>query len=120
MSEQKVKSPAAHTPGPWRIDKYHKHTVWSPEIIGKLYLCDTYRAVEILGFQTVAADHTLVAAALVCGVARWEPLSEYSGELWINGLGHVLRLDEFGVPELHFIARKCLQSVIRRAREAAP
>lgn len=60
----------------------------------------------------VAADHTLVAAAICAGVARWEPWDQKRGELIVGAMRHATRLDQAGVPALHEFLRARLQSAI--------
>lgn len=63
-----------------------------------------------------AADHALIAAALVAGIARWEPFSETndgSGEVAVDGLRHATRLDTHGVPALTPMLRAKLTTALR-------
>ena len=50
-------------------------------------------------------DHTLLAAAMVAGVARWERLDNRVGEVCVGALRYFSHLDAYGVPVLHQLVR---------------
>lgn len=78
----------------------------------------TLRAQERLD---VAADHTLVAAAICAGIARWDPIeSTPAGELIVAGLRYWTVVDDAGVPTLNDILRAELRKHLERSRTAMP
>lgn len=55
-------------------------------------------------------DHSLLLAAIIAGVARWESFPNTTmGEVCVDGIRHVVRLDRFGCPELTNGARGALK-----------
>jgi hypothetical protein len=67
-----------------------------------------------------APGHALFAAAIVAGVARWEPWPPHDGrrrgELCIGGIRHALSLDAFGVPIMHAGLFDIVSDELARAR----
>lgn len=62
---------------------------------------------------TASEDRTLVAAALIAGVAAWKPFELAGvGELCIAGMRYATHLDSAGVPELHDHSRRALVAAL--------
>lgn len=61
------------------------------------------RAAALDELHAFAADHALYAATVTADKARWLPFSSNDGrgEIALDGLRYVTRLDACGVPVLH-------------------
>jgi len=65
----------------------------------------------------VAADHTLIAAALCAGIATWKPFDLSGvGELCVGGMRFAVHLDPAGVPELYEMLRHRLAEALELAK----
>jgi hypothetical protein len=101
---------AQFTSGPWAVNPFRARVDCGTEskIGGLLPVCEMLwptdertEAETKANAHLIAAapDHALIAWALCVGLGRWEFLGDsLRGEFCVNGIRHLTRLDQFGVP----------------------
>jgi hypothetical protein len=102
------------TPGPWKRRKNSPHldlcapVTTKGENIADEALVTIHpkgghghdEALANLHLIAAAPDHALIGWAMCVAAGRWEPWGDGRGEFVINGIRHVTRLDQFGIPEV--------------------